>query len=89
MSFGRKRLPWNAVAVDQVDNLRHPHALADRAALVRAEIAIGVIFAAMADDADFSAPGCDDADAAFGDLAVLADQYFSHFFPSFGYGSYS
>ena len=47
----------DAVLADQVDHLRHTQPLAGRSALVRAEIAIGVVFSGVADDADLDRPG--------------------------------
>src|SRR5690242_19030201 len=70
-----------SVGRDDVDDLRHSEALADRAALMRAVVAIGVIFTALADHADLDLAGGDDAHPAIGDLAVFADQYFSHSAP--------
>src|SRR5579872_3726208 len=42
----------HAVLADDVDDLGHPHALAGGAALMRAQIAIGVILAGVPDDPD-------------------------------------
>src|SRR6185437_242926 len=70
-----------AIRRDDIEDLRHADAFADRAALMRAMIAIGVVFAALADDADLDLAGGDDADPAVNDLAILANQYFSHSAP--------
>src|SRR5579862_286630 len=66
------------VGRDDIEHRRHPDALAYRTALMRTEIAIGVIFAAMPDDADLDRAGRDDPHAPFNDLAILANQHFSH-----------
>src|SRR4051794_20391868 len=67
-----------AVLADQIDHLRHAQPLARRSALMRAQIAIGVIFSGVMDDADLDRPGLDHPHAAVGNLAFLANQYLSH-----------
>src|SRR5260221_8790140 len=68
----------NALLADLLDDLRHLQALAGRSALVRADIAIGVIGALGKDHADLDGPALHQAGAAFGDLAFLAHADFGH-----------
>ena len=68
----------DAAVADAVHHLRHAQPLAGRPALMRAEVTVGVVFVAMADDADFLGPDLDQPHAAFGDLAVFANQHFGH-----------
>ena len=68
----------DAVLVDQFLHLRHAQALAGRAALVRAVVAVGVVLAAVADDADLDLAGMHDPHPALGDIAVAANQHFGH-----------
>ncbi len=48
---------------------------------MRAMVAVGVIFAGLADDADLELAGPHHADPAFGDLAVPAYQNIGHVAP--------
>src|ERR1041384_456434 len=68
----------HATLADLVDHLRHTKPLASWAALVRAQVAVGVIPITMADDADLLPADRDQPHAAFGDLAVFTDQNFRH-----------
>src|SRR5215475_9099273 len=61
---------------DQVDHLRQLEALADRTALMRAQIAVGVVAALVADHTDLDRPDLDQPHVAVGDLAFPAHQYF-------------
>ena len=71
----------DAVLSDHVDHLRHPYAFAGGAALMGAQISVGVKIPALVDDADLDVAAADHSDAAICDLAVLADQKIGHLFP--------
>src|SRR4030088_1894958 len=67
----------DAGGVDDLLHLLHVRGLGGPA-LVRAIVAIGVVFAAVADDPDLEFPGAPDPHPAFGDIAVLANQRLGH-----------
>src|SRR5215510_11437573 len=71
----------DAVLVDELLHLRHAQALAGGPALVRAKIAIGVVLAAVTDDADLDLAGAHHPHPALGDLALPTHQHFRHRFP--------
>src|SRR6476661_2977406 len=66
-----------SIAFNHVE-LLHAQALAGRAALVRAVVAVGVVLALVADDPDLELAGAHDPHPALGHLAVPAHQHFGH-----------
>src|ERR1051325_3061695 len=67
-----------AVGRDDVDHLVDQQPLAGRAALMDAQIAVGVEAAAGEEHADLVAPGGDDAPVSVGHLRRLGDEPFGH-----------
>jgi hypothetical protein len=68
----------NSAIADKIHHLRHLEAFASRAALVRAEIAIGIVFAGVPNDPDFQLSGFDQPNPAIGDLTILANKHIRH-----------
>ena len=72
-----------AVGVEPVDDLRHPHALAGRAALMRAIVVVGEVFPGVPDDGDLDILDANDPHRAVGKFVVGAYLDFRHSDPSF------
>src|SRR5580698_2723022 len=68
----------NAFLADLLHHLRHLQSFAGRATLVRADIAVGVVFAFVEDHADFGLTAFDQPGVSLGDLAFLANTDFRH-----------
>src|ERR1700722_12810689 len=68
----------DAFLADFLNHLGHLQACPRRAALMRALVAVGVVGAVVEDHADLDRSALDQAGAALGDVAFLANAYFWH-----------
>src|SRR5262245_49539636 len=68
----------NAVVADLLDHLRHLQPFTGRPALMRAQIAVGVVGALVKDHADLDRARLDETCSAVGDLAFPAHANFRH-----------